>query len=182
MIKEHIMPRRTWSFCRPRGHSLVECVVAMSTMSIVGGIGAKLLHQMIGQYRTATSRFTDERRWDDLSMTWRRDLHAADAIDVPVRGKPASEVRVTAGPNRIAYRATPERIERVETRADGSTYREVYPLARTEVTFEVPAENAGGTLVRLIGKGRPSAAAVPGLDRPRAAKPVAISVRPVSKE
>lgn len=181
---------------RRRATSLVEMMVVLAVSAAIFGIAGTLLFSLLtgrGDGRKNLERQIDQMR---LTEQFRRDVHAADAAEVPAE-EPQLQLMLP-GERSVDYRFANQQLQRCEKQRDQVVRYETYRLENaTEVRFEIDkaAEAAfarvvwtevvapsgmssAGTsaaaareLVALVGRDRPLSIAIAASSEPDAEEP-----------
>ncbi len=141
-----------------RGTSLAELLVVMTLSMALIGLSAKLLHRVMQAHSKSVAFQRGEQSAWRLSSQLRRDIHAANAVDV---GPQADQAIVTsASERRVEYRLAGKSVVRIVTQGDKTESRESFDFPSDLVLhFEKLAEPER---VVLVVESTPHT--VPGLD------------------
>jgi len=112
---------------RRSGVSLVEALVVMSVAGVMMGLAITTIHLLLGAEHEATKAVRYAASMARLARTFRDDLHAAHAVELPAAepGKPTLLVASTAG-GRIRYELDAHVATRLETAGAGETNRDSF--------------------------------------------------------
>lgn len=95
-----------------RGISLISLMVTITILSgfvIVFGVLLRTL--MLAESRSA-SQIVEHRRWEDLMVQFRRDVHAATHSELAIEAAAGQTLKLTSADGDIEYLTGTERVER----------------------------------------------------------------------
>ena len=124
---------------RRSGYSLIECIVFLTAVSIILGLSATLIHNLLKLDRTDRQRADAAEMVASLGQTLRNDAHASTkAVEVT-----AAKISLAFDDGRaVIYQVEPTRIVRTLKRPDKSTHYDVFNLPRR---VSAKLEKRGGT-------------------------------------
>lgn len=124
---------------RRSGYSLIECIVFLTAVSIILGLSATLIHNLLKLDRTDRQRADAAEMVASLGQTLRNDAHASTkAVEVT-----AAKISLAFDDGRaVVYQVEPTRIVRTLKRPDKSTHYDVFNLPRR---VSAKLEKRGGT-------------------------------------
>ena len=112
---------------RRSGYSLIECVVFLTAVSIILGLSATLIHNLLKLDRTDRQRADAAEMVAALGQSLRNDAHASTkAGDVT----PAKLALGFDDGRSVVYQVEPTRIVRTLKRSDKTTHYDVFNLPR----------------------------------------------------
>lgn len=129
-----MMPRR-------RGHSLAECLVAITLLGTLLGTVTLTLGVMYRADRNLRDALDQQRAMEQFTARFRSDAHQAlsAAVNKPAEAKALAHELVLklSGDQTIQYTLHPQDVERVVRRGEKIVHRETYCLARTAVGWQL---------------------------------------------
>lgn len=128
-----------------RGHTLLECLVAMSLFGVTLSTVGLTLHTMARSERLLGTALDADRELNRLTVQLRQDAHQATSASTTDVGEqtPTHSVLSLALPDEetVQYTLQPERIERVLRHEQTVRHRETYRLPAAAVgRWQVQAE------------------------------------------
>jgi len=126
---------------RRRGHSLAECLVAITLLGTLLGTVTLTLGVMYRADRNLRDALDQQRALEQFADRFRSDAHQAlsAAVSQPAEAKaPACELVLKSSEDQtIQYTLRPQDVERVVRRGGKIVHRETYDLAGTAAGWQL---------------------------------------------
>ena len=120
---------------RRRGHSLVECLMAISLMTVAFGTVIVALEGMFRASRQVRNEAEMQLELVRFAAQFRADVHQALAVEADGLDDPGATATAILLPlpegRTVRYTLGPGRVERVLSRGDAVEHRETYRLPRS---------------------------------------------------
>jgi Tfp pilus assembly protein FimT len=141
-------PQHATREIRRRGVSLIQMLIAISTLAVISMISVQLISHLLRVERQGIAHLTRLSSLDRLARQFRSDAHAAHEC-AALKGSDSSAIRLLLSKDRaVIYECQERGIVRIEKDADRVVRRETYRLITASLGCETAADSTG--IVTLI--------------------------------